>query len=114
MGENDLWLDPLDHSDFCSDFFPGSFSMNLVHIISDMRRVYMYIYTYILHRMFQSFIDKLPEQLPVEGDVTRVASLAFAVTYFLHIIIHLPFDRLSQESRAVFGTPTLWKLAKGF
>lgn len=101
-----LWFDPLDHSDFCSDFSPSSFSMNHVHIISDMR-----MHVYILHRMFQSFIDKLPEQLLVEGDVPCVACV-----YYRHLLFHINFPQsfVAGIARAVFGTPTLWKLAKGF
>lgn len=60
----------------------------------------MRIYMYILHRVFQNFIDKLPEQLPVEGDVPRVACVCRHLFFFTHYLPSL--SHLSQESRAVF------------
>ena len=40
---------------------------------------------YILHRMFQNFIDKLPEQFLVEEDVPCVACVYYRHLLFLHI-----------------------------
>lgn len=65
-------------SDLCS-FFPSQVvSLNLVHIIFDMRT-----HVYTLHRAFQSFIDKLPEQLPVEwGRFSAVTLTLYTIAPF--------------------------------
>lgn len=55
----------------------------------------MRIHVYITKDV-SSFIDKLPEQIPVERNLRVVC--VFTVIYFLHILSRSP-----QESRAVFG-----------
>lgn len=92
---------------------------NLVHIISDMR-IYMYIYIYIIYYIgcFKALLTSFQSSFPFGGrNVSCVASACGCHRFFfLHAISTFPQYRLPLrgKSRAVFGIPTLWKLAKGF